>query len=170
MKRLIARTTKLGIAWGAALAVSVSLGCASTPEEEPPAPEPEETGSEFVQPVQPTPEPVAMTTVEDLGIVYFDFERSEIRSDARPILRNNAADLKKMNGRITIEGHTDERGSEEYNLALGERRANAVRKYLVNLGVSSSDLRVVSYGEAKPAARGHDESAWRWNRRAEFSQ
>ena len=111
-----------------------------------------------------------MKTVADLGVVYFDFERSEIRADARPILRNNATDLKNVEGRVTVEGHTDERGSEEYNLALGERRANAVRKYLVNLGVSSSDLRVVSYGEAKPAARGHDESAWRWNRRAEFSQ
>ena len=67
-----------------------------------------------------------------------------------------------------MEGHCDERGSEEYNLALGERRANAVRQYLVNLGVTNSTLDTVSFGESKPAVQGHDESAWRWNRRAEF--
>jgi peptidoglycan-associated lipoprotein len=69
---------------------------------------------------------------------------------------------------ITIEGHCDERGSEEYNLALGERRAAAVRQYLVDSGVSAGKLDTVSFGEAKPAVQGHDESAWRWNRRGEF--
>ena len=69
---------------------------------------------------------------------------------------------------MTIEGHCDERGSEEYNLALGERRANAVKRYMVDLGVPSSQLRTVSFGEAKPAVVGHDESAWRYNRRTEF--
>ena len=68
-----------------------------------------------------------------------------------------------------IEGHADERGSEEYNLALGERRAEAVRKYLAALGVPSSQMRIVSYGESRPAVTGHDESAWGLNRRAEFS-
>ena len=71
-------------------------------------------------------------------------------------------------GVITIEGHCDERGSEEYNLALGERRASGVKRYLVDLGVPASRLRTVSFGEAKPAVVGHDESAWRYNRRAEF--
>jgi len=105
-----------------------------------------------------------------LETVYFDFDRYEIRSDARTRLRGNA-DAIKANvswGVITIEGHCDERGSEEYNLALGERRANAVKRYLVDLGVPSSRLRTVSFGEAKPAVVGHDESAWRYNRRAEF--
>ena len=69
---------------------------------------------------------------------------------------------------MTIEGHTDERGSAEYNLALGERRANAAKRYLVDLGVSSSQLSTVSFGEDRPAVQGHDESAWRYNRRAEF--
>ena len=70
---------------------------------------------------------------------------------------------------ITIQGNTDERGSEEYNLALGERRATAVTRYLVDLGVPGSRLRTVSFGEAKPAVPGHDESAWRYNRRSDFS-
>jgi peptidoglycan-associated lipoprotein len=70
---------------------------------------------------------------------------------------------------VTLEGHCDDRGSEEYNLALGERRASAVKRYLVDLGVSASRLRTVSFGEAKPSAAGHDESAWKWNRRVEFA-
>ena len=72
-------------------------------------------------------------------------------------------------GVITIEGHCDERGSEEYNLALGERRANGVKRYLVDLGVPSSRLRTVSFGEVKPSVMGHDESAWRHNRRSDFT-
>jgi peptidoglycan-associated lipoprotein len=69
---------------------------------------------------------------------------------------------------ITLEGHTDERGSEEYNLALGERRANAAMQYLVDLGVPTGRMITVSFGEGSPAVQGHDESAWRWNRRVEF--
>ncbi len=69
---------------------------------------------------------------------------------------------------ITLEGHTDERGTEEYNLALGERRANAVMQYLVDLGVPTGRMITVSFGEGSPAVQGHDESAWRWNRRVEF--
>ena len=76
--------------------------------------------------------------------------------------------LRRANASVTIEGHCDERGDEEYNLALGERRASSVKRYLQNLGVASGSMRTMSYGEAKPAVQGHDESAWRWNRRAEF--
>ena len=68
---------------------------------------------------------------------------------------------------MRIEGHTDERGDEEYNLALGERRANSVKRYLENLGVDGSRMRILSYGEAKPAVAGHTEDAWRYNRRVE---
>ena len=87
------------------------------------------------------------------------------------MLRNNASVIKENAdwGKITVEGNTDERGSEEYNLALGERRATAVKRYLVDLGVPGSRLRTVSFGEAKPAVPGHDESAWRYNRRSDFS-
>ena len=72
-------------------------------------------------------------------------------------------------GLVTIEGNTDERGSEEYNLALGERRANSVRTISSDLGVPASRLAAVSFGESKPRVQGHDESAWRYNRRVEFS-
>ena len=84
--------------------------------------------------------------------------------------RSNAAAIKSNEGwgTVTVEGHCDERGSEEYNLALGDRRANAVRRYLIDLGVPASRLRTVSFGEARPAVPGHDENAWRYNRRAEF--
>ncbi|MGH0036030.1 MAG: peptidoglycan-associated lipoprotein Pal [Myxococcota bacterium] len=146
--------------------------CASTEEAEP---EPEPTGSEFDQGQmdEPEPEPEMVAAREamplKLDTVYFDFDRAAIRDDAKVILQANADQIQgSANGTITIEGHCDERGSEEYNLALGERRANAVKQYLVNLGVDGSQLRTLSYGEAKPAVQGHDESAWRWNRRGAF--
>jgi len=105
-----------------------------------------------------------------LKSIYFDYDRAEIRPDARPQLRANADMIKKHGdwGTVTIEGHCDERGSEEYNLALGDRRANRVKAYLADLGVSSSRLRTVSFGEARPAVPGHSEAAWRYNRRSEF--
>ncbi len=127
------------------------------------------TGSEFREdPVRTDPGGVRSATI--LQSVYFDFDRYDIREDAKPVLRANAQGIKSNSrwGNITIEGHCDERGSEEYNLALGERRANGVKRYLIDLGVPSSRLRTVSFGEAKPAVMGHDESAWRYNRRAEF--
>jgi peptidoglycan-associated lipoprotein len=104
----------------------------------------------------------------DLQTVYFDFDRSDIRPDARDALRANADRIKSSSDTVTIQGNTDERGSAEYNLALGERRANAAKRYLVDLGVASSQLKTVSFGEDRPAVQGHDESAWRYNRRADF--
>jgi peptidoglycan-associated lipoprotein len=103
--------------------------------------------------------------------VYFDYDRAVVRADAQSALRGNAEAISGNTswGTVTVEGHCDERGSEEYNLALGERRANAVKRYLVDLGVSSSRLRTVSFGESKPAVQGHTESAFRYNRRSEFS-
>jgi peptidoglycan-associated lipoprotein len=106
----------------------------------------------------------------DLKTVYFDYDRSDIRSDQAATLKNNANAISAHSEwrTITIEGHCDERGSEEYNLALGDRRANAAKQYIVNLGVPSSKLLTVSLGESQPAVQGHDESAWKFNRRAEF--
>jgi len=103
--------------------------------------------------------------------VYFDYDRSTIRSDQRPSLQTDAKLINESAnlGVITLQGHCDERGSEEYNLALGERRASAVKQYLVDLGVPSSRMRTVSFGEANPAVAGHDESAWKWNRRVDFA-
>jgi peptidoglycan-associated lipoprotein len=142
------------------------VGCASK-QQQAPAPD---TGSEWTEAPQPeesAAKPVRGTDVE-LETIYFDFDRFDIRADARPVLRANAASISDISGSVTVEGHCDERGSAEYNLALGERRANAVKRYLVDLGVSSSKLRTVSFGEERPAVQGHDESAWRYNRRADF--
>jgi peptidoglycan-associated lipoprotein len=108
--------------------------------------------------------------VRELGSVYFDYDSASIRGDARTTLKANSQAIVSHSEwkTITLEGHTDERGSEEYNLALGERRANAAKQYLVDLGVPSGRMTTVSFGEASPAVQGHDESAWRWNRRVEF--
>ena len=152
----------------ALLALSLgAVGCQQTSEPEEPATQPV---SEFQAPADPTPPPPppSRSAAPDLGAIYFDYDSSAIRDDARAVLRANAEALRQMDSNVTIEGHCDERGGEEYNLALGERRAASVKKYLSNLGVGSGQMRTLSYGEAKPAATGHDESAWRWNRRAEF--
>ena len=129
------------------------------------------TGSEFDDGSLGKGSSVSTATLTDLDSVYFDYDKSTIRSDSAQALRGNAGVIKANAdwGQITIEGNTDERGSEEYNLALGERRAMAVKRYLVDLGVPSSRLRTVSFGEAKPAVPGHDESAYRYNRRSDFS-
>ncbi len=104
-----------------------------------------------------------------LQTIYFDYDRSELRADARAALKTNSdwvRDHPKY--RIIIEGHCDERGSIEYNLALGDRRASSVRDYMATLGIPASRIRAVSYGEERPAESGHTEAAWSRNRRAAF--
>ena len=105
-----------------------------------------------------------------LDAIYFDYDRSTLRPDAAATLKAHAEKIRSFPAwaAITVEGHCDERGTEEYNLALGDRRADAVKRYLVTLGVPGDRIRTVSYGELKPKQQGHDESAWQWNRRAEF--
>ncbi|MHB8789535.1 MAG: peptidoglycan-associated lipoprotein Pal [Desulfobulbaceae bacterium] len=100
--------------------------------------------------------------------VYFDFDKSDIRADQVERVENNAAFLKKNTVRIRIEGNCDERGTNEYNLALGERRAQSAKKYLVNLGVDDARLDTVSWGEEKALLFGHDEISWAQNRRDDF--
>lgn len=98
--------------------------------------------------------------------VYFDFDQSTIRSDFVDVLRAHAAYLNSnRTATVLIEGHADERGSREYNIALGERRANAVRSFLEAEGVSDMQINTISYGEERPAALGHDEMSWSENRR-----
>lgn len=143
------------------------LGCQTTQETKQQAPE---TGSEWSESPPPSTPSTETKPVGKLQTVYFDFDKSEIRSDARETLKRDAAAIGQMSGTITVQGNCDERGSTEYNLALGERRANAVKRYLVDLGVPSSRLRTVSFGEDRPAVQGHDESAWRYNRRADFAE
>lgn len=105
-----------------------------------------------------------------LRTIYFDYDQSSIRSDARQALRNNF-DILRQRGdvRVELQGNCDERGSSEYNFALGERRAKAVRDYLVQLGLSSGQMTSVSFGEENPAVMGHGESAFSKNRRVDFA-
>jgi len=157
-----------------AAASVLALGCATTQEAPAPAADQGEfqSGDEGLGSSEPlhSSEVVTGAEVPELGTVYFDYDRATLRDDQKPTLRSNAEAIRSHPSwrTVVIEGHCDERGSEEYNLALGERRANAAKQYLVDSGVSASRLDTVSFGESKPAVRGHDESAWRWNRRAEF--
>ena len=102
--------------------------------------------------------------------IYFDFDKSEIRPDMRAVLDKNARFLMgNPTLLIQIEGHCDERGTVEYNIALGHRRSQATKDYLISLGVDASRIDTVSYGEERPSDSGHDESAWSKNRRAKFN-
>ena len=101
--------------------------------------------------------------------VFFAFDESVILDEDRPILEAHAEYLSQNPGAaVTLEGHTDERGTREYNLALGEQRAISVRQFMSLLGASGQQLRTVSYGEERPAALGHNEEAWAQNRRVEI--
>ncbi len=104
-----------------------------------------------------------------LSTVYFDFNSSTLSSSTRDALESNANFLKEHPSvEVQIEGHADERGGVQYNLALGEKRSQAVKQYLVSMGVSSSRVTTISFGKERPIAFGHDESAWSQNRRANF--
>lgn len=105
----------------------------------------------------------------ELQKVYFNFDSSDLSEEARGSLSKNAEYLSRQAGiKVRIEGNCDERGSDDYNMALGERRAKSAKDYLVNLGIASDRLTTISYGEEKPADQGHDEAAWAKNRRDEF--
>ncbi|MGA6993226.1 MAG: peptidoglycan-associated lipoprotein Pal [Candidatus Deferrimicrobiaceae bacterium] len=123
------------------------------------------TSSATVNVTQPPP----MAEAPMLENIHFDFDQSFIRNNAKPVLGKVAAYMKKNPGaKLQIEGHCDERGTSEYNIALGQRRADSTRKYLTNLGVDGSRISTISYGEEKPADPGNNEKAWAKNRRAAF--
>jgi peptidoglycan-associated lipoprotein len=157
------------------LAVGISMwGCAKKAVETPPAPpQPpaQETPPTPPKPPEPKPEPPAPKPLSesDFQPAFFDFDSYVLRSDARSALD---ADAKLMRDnasvKITVEGHCDERGTVEYNLALGERRAQAARDYLVNAGIDAGRIKTVSYGKERPFDPGHDEAAWAKNRRAQL--
>ena len=119
----------------------------------------------------PPPPPAKVSTWRDefggaVRDAYFDYDKADIRSDAQQALQQDADFLKKYpEARIVIEGHCDERGSTEYNLALGDRRANAVKAYLVNLGIPGANISTVSYGKEKPFCSESTEACWQQNRR-----
>jgi peptidoglycan-associated lipoprotein len=124
----------------------------------------------------PPPAPVAIEppaqptqTLQHEDAIYFNFDASLIRDDARPILQDLARSLEREPAaRVRIEGNCDERGTTEYNLALGEERARAARQYLMRLGIAPGRIEVVTYGSERPRQAGHDESAWAANRRDDF--
>jgi peptidoglycan-associated lipoprotein len=125
-------------------------------------------------PVRPSPAapgapPTAVPAASPLKDVFFDFDKANIRDDQKASLNDNVGWLKaNARAKVTIEGHCDERGTAEYNLGLGERRAKAVKDYLVAAGIAADRVTTISYGKERPFVLGHDESAWKWNRRSHF--
>ncbi len=150
----------------AAASLVAGMACSKKPTEKAPS----TSGREFSEGRSSTAETLGPQRSPDLQTVYFDFDRSDIRSDQQPVLKGNAGAIQKHTDwkLITIEGHCDERGTEEYNLALGDRRATSAKTYLENLGIAGTKLTTVSLGKSQPAVAGHDEAAWAKNRRDEF--
>jgi len=129
-----------------------------------PAPAPTEQAT---QPQGPKPGSALDLEINVGDRVFFDFDKSTLRPNGRTTIERWAAWLKTYPAnRITIEGHTDERGTREYNLALGERRANAAREYLISLGIDPNRVKTISYGKERPAIPGSNENAYAQNRRA----
>ncbi len=165
--------------FGTALLLSLALliaGCpkkATTQLDEPPAPT--ETA-----PAQTTTDSSAATAAEAARraaeqrlltqtVIYFDFDRSDIRPEYAQVIAAHARKLAASpNLKVRLEGHTDERGSREYNIGLGERRAQSIRRAMLLQSVGDAQLNTVSYGEERPAVDGHDEGAWAKNRRVEI--
>ncbi|HVP14842.1 MAG TPA: peptidoglycan-associated lipoprotein Pal [Terriglobales bacterium] len=152
-----------------------AAGCAKKATEAPPTPPPAPPVTQQPTTPPPTTPPTPPETVAprfsqgDLSDAFFDFDSYALREDAKAALDKDAKALRdNKDANITIEGHCDERGTVEYNIALGEKRAGAARDYLVNAGVNASHIQTVSYGKERPFAEGHDESAWAQNRRAHF--
>ena len=150
---------------------AVTTGAGNVP---PPPPQP------VSEPVVMPPEPVAEDsiagrTLDDLNRdsplrpLFFELDSADVSAEGQRVLQENAGIMKKYpTWQITIEGHCDERGTAEYNLALGERRAIAAKNYLVSLGIPADKVKTVSYGKEFPFDPGHDDGAWRMNRRAHF--
>lgn len=128
-------------------------------------------GESQVQPVQADEAALDKAGPQGVArIVYFDYDSNAIRPEFQPLIEANAQFLTQhRNSHVVVEGHTDERGGSEYNLALGQRRAESVRQALQLLGVRDSQVEAVSFGKEKPAVEGHDEAAWAKNRRAEIA-
>ena len=160
----------------AALLATASIGLAAcskkAPEELPPPPAPVTTAAPEPAPATPTGPSVGSqahfeNAVNGQNVIFFDTDRYNIDSADAAALQTQAQYLARYpQVNITIEGHCDERGTREYNLALGERRANAAKNYLVGLGVDAGRIRTVSYGKERPVALGSDEGSWAQNRRA----
>lgn len=163
------------LALTALLAVAVT-GCAKKPAATtpvPPAPTTTQTPAPTPTPTPtpPAPEPVKpAVSASDLQTVYFEYDSFTLSDNARAALDANAKMLRENASlEVSLDGHCDERGTAEYNQALGQKRAEAVQQYLADAGIATTRFRVISYGSERPASEGHDESAWAKNRRVEFT-
>jgi peptidoglycan-associated lipoprotein len=166
-------------------AMILVLGGCSTDEKKPEEAAPTPTAE--TRPVEPPPVDTAPATMTEAvpetmdpftdpdnllsqRVVYFDFDSSTIPEESQALIMAHAEYLSKnASTTFTLEGHADERGTREYNIALGERRADSVRRMLIVNGVAENQIKIVSYGEERPAQLGHNESAWAANRRAVFA-
>jgi peptidoglycan-associated lipoprotein len=151
---------------------AVSAGTETPPR--PPEP-PRPVAEPVIVPPMPAEDAIGSKSLDDLNRdsplrpLFFELDSSDVSTDGQQVLQSNAAVLKKYPAmQITIEGHCDERGTAEYNLALGERRAMAAKTYLVSLGIPADRVKTVSYGKEFPFEAGHDDNAWAKNRRAHF--
>jgi len=167
------------------LAFTFTIACKPKVKAVPPPPPPQAKEQPKVERVTP-PAPVQKPQLSEeelflaksldqinkekpLRIINFDYDKFAIREDAKPILEANAAWMKKFRtSKILIEGHCDERGTEDYNLALGEKRAKAAYDYFISLGIPADRMKSISYGKSQPLDMGHDEGAWQKNRRDQF--
>jgi peptidoglycan-associated lipoprotein len=163
------RATRLALI---AVAAATLAACASKQPAPAPAPPPPPPATPAPPPPPPPPAPVGVIpgSMQDFVVnvgdrVYFDLDSYDVRSDAQPVLANQAAWLVRYpNVSVRIEGNADERGTREYNLALGARRANSVRDFLVARGVAASRIETISFGKERPIAEGSNEAAWAQNR------
>ncbi len=153
---------------------AVALAIAGCPTPPPPPPPPSttvDTTPVTPPPTKPPEPPAPKPTLQETQFqtVYFDFDKYDLRADGKAALDANFALLQEFpNAIVKIEGHCDERGTVEYNLSLGEKRAKAVENYLVGRGVAPARMSVISYGKERPVDPAHNEAAWAKNRRAEF--
>ncbi len=168
-------TLMYGVMFFAFLALTGCPPPATTkPEAPPPAPQPAKESSPAVR---ETPSSSSLEAARQdqapapspLKDIYFDYDKYDLKTEARGTLKANADWLKtNASARVEIEGHADERGTNEYNLALGAKRAQAARDYLVTLGISKERLSTISYGEELPVCKEHNEDCWQKNRRGHF--
>jgi peptidoglycan-associated lipoprotein len=154
---------------GTAATTGATGGAARTTPAPPAAAAPPVTAAPQAPTAAARPSPKEFTAIPELKPIYFDFDKYDIRPADAKILDANAQWLKSNdNQRVLIEGHCDERGTNEYNLALGERRAKSTMNYLVSQGVQASRITIISYGEERPVCSQKNEECWSKNRRAQF--